>query len=579
MSRFSLQIPSESSFDLFHDSKSRSSFRYDRNLLEENLYPPHVSKARQKHQKRIIHPLHSNLKLKKVLADKTTKHFNSENSLLTSKKILQQFESGKKIERMIGNLKDITQIAEFQNKRMGIHPIQASKTALIGGNLSVNIFNDGNSPQYGLTEGQILKQKALSLCRKSKDHTEKIYGAPIIKEKPSSLLRVTSGKQNEGQKLSNMAQKQFKSDIRFRYVKRKMLLLRSLNQIAEDNQIKTYNKENLNEERSIFKYSQPPERKSAMLPLSHSSIRQENFIELKTEPSEAENFYHSKTKDQNPSITSLEQSLLNKGQTSRHIRAKTSRRESMNSNITFINTMNHLHDQQGKPFYLKEAPQNHRLKKSNKSLSLLYSGPRKLSSKMSLFSSKKLRESSQSLNELDDKPVVKDTAQHPSWNFITYNQEQHNTSLHQTLEPPEKKLNIKKISRSKVQLNHSHSNLIKYRGSVKDEDLRSRNDLLNIKGVSRYSSRLSLEASSSARVNELLQIIHKNNGISPKENNIQSKPELPSMNSLSIFNEVAHKSAHNIIPPSCPEISESSTSLIADPKSILERFYSHFSLF
>ena len=576
MSRFSLQIPSESSFDIFCDSKSRSSFRYDRHLPEENLYPQHVSKARQKHQKRIIQPLHSNLKLKKVLVDKTVKHFNSENSLLAGKKILQNLENSKKIEKIYGNLKDISQIAEFQNKRMGIQPVQPPKINLIGGNLSINIYHDGNSPHYGLTEGQILKQKALSLCKKSKDHTEKIYGAPIVKEKSISLLRNTPNKQSESQRLSNVAQKQLKSDIRFRYVKRKMLLLRTLSQIADKNQIQTFNKENISEESSIFKFSQLPERRSAMLPSSNSLKRPDNSVDLKTEHSETENNnYPPKTKNIYPSYTSLEQSIFAKGpNSSTNLNAKTSRRESTNSNITIINNASYLQDQQNKPFYLKEAPQNHRLKKSNKSLSLLYSNSRKLSSgKLFQSSSKKPRDnSSQSLNEIDDKPSMKDTAQNSNWNFITNKEEQHNTSLHQTLEPHEKKPIIQKISRSKVQLNQSNSNLLKYRASVKDEDLRSRSDLgiLNLKGIPRYSARKSLE--SSARVHELLQIIHKNDEISPKDTSIPSREDLQSINSLSILCDFSHKREKSNVPMSCPEISESTTSINADPKSILERF-------
>ena len=544
MSRFSLQIPSENSFESLNDINSRSSFRYDQNSIpEEDFYPHHGSRTRGKHQKRIIQPLHSNLKLKRVLANKAIRH-GSEHSISVNKGYNDKTEEPGKLENIIGNLKDISEISEFQNKRMGINPVQIPRPSLVGGNLSVNIYSDANGLHYDLSEGENLRQKAINLCKKFREQNSKLEKAVFSSKDGGSSISVSSSASKTkltpdpkgylNTKNTKLTPKQLKSDIRFRYVKRRLLLLRTLSSMADTGQLAVpqhhKEKENIEDDCSLFQMTCIPERKSAVDKVSRSSIKpsQQQNSHLKTESSDQDNFDQlsaSKSKKQSAgSIIGIGQSRLQEIVSGASTHAKTSRRESclssnpmniMDKSADFMGTnylfgkraSNPLQEIQGKYFENVENKQTISDKKLKRPGSVLYSNSRRLTAKPIAVSASALKRVSkdtpQSLNEIFDKTDMPDTSQINSLTSIAKHSEpgsgssvNHIPSLVLT-----KRDSNKTRSSFSQQLNNA---VLRYRGSLKEDGKTSRTSIQN--NNSRYSVGRALEGTT--KVNELLQKIH-----------------------------------------------------------------------
>ena len=293
MSRFSLRIPSQNITDSFEESKSPKPFRYSvtSNLDENSTYQP-SSRSYVRHQRRIGQPLQSNLKLKKILVDKTVKYTNSERSMMTKKELVKFVENSEKVEKIIDKFNEFHKISKYQNERMGLHEIQTDTSANTGASTYLKTLSDSCSPRNDMSEGQKLMQKALLLCKKKKEYAEK---SELDKIEEVQMHRETPLKQDanikhvksdfSGLKMTKPDSKQLKSDLRFRYVNRKVLLLRTLSQIAENE-----NKPQPPKTRRSKKEERPLDRKSSieergsLLSCTYLSPRGSNTIlDLKTE--------------------------------------------------------------------------------------------------------------------------------------------------------------------------------------------------------------------------------------------------------------------------------------------------------
>jgi len=596
MSRFSLQIPSENSFESLNDINSRSSFRYDQTSIpEEDFYPHHGSRTRGKHQKRIIQPLHSNLKLKRVLANKAMRH-GSEHSISNNKGYNDKTDEPGKIENIICNLKDISEISEFQNKRMGINPVQIPRPSLVGGNLSVNIYSDATGLHYDLSEGENLRQKAINLCKKFREQNTKLEKA-VFSSKDGSSASASSSKTKltpdpkgyMNTKNNKLTPKQLKSDIRFRYVKRRLLLLRTLSSMADTGQLAVpqhhREKENIEDDCSIFKITCIPERKSAVDTVSRSSTKpqQLNQTNLKTESSDQDNFDQlsaSKSKKQSiGSIIGVGQSRLQEIVSGASTHAKTSRRESclssnpmniMDKSADFLGTnylfgkraSNPLQEIQGKYFENVENKQTISDKKLKRPGSVLYSNSRRLTAKPIAVSASALKRVSkdtpQSLNEIFDKTDMPDTSQINSLTSIAKQSEPGSGSSVNQI--PSLVLSKRDSNKTRSTFSQQLSNaVLRYRGSLKEDGKTSRT---SVQSHSRYSVGRALEGTT--KVNELLQKIHHKESLENTHDSKQfSKEEQSSLNNIN------DKNLNSIINASYNEIPE--TSIADDTKSVLEK--------
>ena len=229
MSRFSLRLSSHNISESFDESKSPKPFRYSVNSILDvpNAYPS-TSRSYVKHQKRIGQPLQSNLKLKKILIDKTVKYNSTERSAMSKDELVKFVENSDKVEKMIDKFDEFHKISKFQNEWMGFHEVKPNNSEANGDSECLKTLSDSCSPRNGLSEGQKLRKKALNLCKKKKEYMEK---SDLLKIEEMQGELDTPMKQDlnttrattdcSGLKITKPDYKQLKGDVRFRYAKQK----------------------------------------------------------------------------------------------------------------------------------------------------------------------------------------------------------------------------------------------------------------------------------------------------------------------------------------------------------------------
>lgn len=332
MSRFSLRIPDQSFFDVEKEIQIRASFRYDKiQLHDDGTHAQQLAQARAKHRQRLIKPLHSNLKLKRVLADKAIMHNNSENNIKAQKGSNASLIKAGQIDHILHTIREVTQISAFQDKRMGLTHIHQQRPMHTDSTFDTKI--DGYSPTSGIiSEGQKLREKAINLCRKKAEHQE-----AVIKAKNKSLNNAKATPEKQAS-LIKPGYKQLNSDIRFRYSNRRVLLLRTLSQIADRKNISVFEKENYQGESIVQRKTQGENNRRASLTyVCQSPTKRESYNELKTDSTQ--NGIYLTEVTEVPQVKSLNSGINPQPRLKNNVQKiykKLSRKDSMISNCSIM---------------------------------------------------------------------------------------------------------------------------------------------------------------------------------------------------------------------------------------------------
>ena len=337
MSRFSLRIPDQSFLDLENEIKIRASFRYDKiQINDDGTHAQQLAQARAKHRQRLIKPLHSNLKLKRVLADKAVMHNNSENSIKAQKGSNASLIKAGQIDHILHTIREVTQISAFQDKRMGLTNNYQQRPIPTDSTFDTKI--SGYSPTSGgMSEGQKLREKAINLCRKKAEHQEAVIKA---KNKSVTNAKATPDKQES---ITKPGHKQLKNDIRFRYSNRRVLLLRTLSQIADKKNVSVFEKENYHDEGIVQRKTQGENRRASLTYVCQSPARRPSYDELKTDSTQA-GIYLTEVTTEAPQVKSLNSGInpQPRQKNVQKIYKKLCRKDSMLSNCSIMDKSSEL---------------------------------------------------------------------------------------------------------------------------------------------------------------------------------------------------------------------------------------------